>query len=426
MPSRLLPLILITTPLLRGSVQPWAVTAIEMAALAAVALAALQAWRARQWGLPAIPLGRPLLAMGALVLVAALFSVDRLASAWAVLQAGSVMVVYLLALDAAQTRRGHLRLAYLLIAMGGLLAILGLAARFDFSPLPYWRWLGFTPQPQRISATFGNPDHLAGYLAMVLPVGLGLLLTGITRGRRALLIALSLLIAVTLILTLSRGGWVASTVSLALLVLILLASRRFRRKRVLLLTVAGVLFTFFVALASTPAVERFLTVHDENQVSTLGGRIPIWKATMELIAARPWLGSGPGTYPLALTPFHPPSPDTRYFHAHNDYLHFISEVGALFVPLTLWLIASLFRRATSKLDHLSRQVRGVTLGALCGIVALLIHSVVDFNLHIPANAILLAALAALAAGPPPKSDKKPPPEVRPLVTGSANPARIGT
>jgi O-antigen ligase len=420
----LLPLLLIATPLLRGSVQPWAVTAIELTALAAVALAAIRAWRQGRWDLPALPLWRPLAATAALLAVASVFSIDRRTSAWALLQCAAMLVVHLLALRYAVTRRGHLRLAVLAAAMGGLLSLLGLAARFDLSPLPYWRWLGFVPNPERTSATFANPDHLAGYLEMALPLGLGLLLTGGSPLRRALLVGLSLVIASALILTLSRGGWIAAAISLALMAIWLLAFRSFRRKRVLSLTVAGVLAAFFVAVASTPAVERFLTVHDENQVASIGGRVPIWQATLEMIAARPLLGFGPGTYPVAVAPFHPPSPDTRYLQAHNDYLHFVSETGCLLIPLILWLEAALLRRAYPKLEHPSRQVRGVTLGALAGMLAMAIHAIVDFNLHIPANAILFTTLAALAAGPVPRPEPRKP-TAEPVVTGTFRPARIG-
>jgi len=41
-------------------------------------------------------------------------------------------------------------------------------------------------------------------------------------------------------------------------------------------------------------------------------------------------------------------------------------------------------------------VRGVTLGAILGVTAILIHSLTDFNLQIPANAATFAAIFAIA------------------------------
>ena len=87
--------------------------------------------------------------------------------------------------------------------------------------------------------------------------------------------------------------------------------------------------------------------------------------------------------------------------AHNDYLHFISETGLLLIPIIIWLTFALYKRGFEKMKNPSRLVRGTTLGAMTGITAILIHSIADFNLHIPANAILFTVLAAIVAAPSP-------------------------
>jgi hypothetical protein len=65
---------------------------------------------------------------------------------------------------------------------------------------------------------------------------------------------------------------------------------------------------------------------------------------------------------------------------------------------------ALYRKGFRKLKNQSRLVRGITLGAMSGITAILVHSIADFNLHIPANAILFTVLAALVAAPLPTKD----------------------
>jgi hypothetical protein len=67
----------------------------------------------------------------------------------------------------------------------------------------------------------------------------------------------------------------------------------------------------------------------------------------------------------------------------------------------VWMIIALYRKGFKKLKNPSRLVRGTTIGALAGITAILVHSFGDFNLNIPANAILFTVLAALAAAPVP-------------------------
>jgi O-antigen ligase len=91
--------------------------------------------------------------------------------------------------------------------------------------------------------------------------------------------------------------------------------------------------------------------------------------------------------------------------AHNDYLHFISEAGLPLIAIIAWMMIALYRKGFQKLKNPSRLVRGVTLGAMSGITAILVHSIFDFNLHIPANALLFTVLAATVVGSLPLADE---------------------
>ena len=91
---------------------------------------------------------------------------------------------------------------------------------------------------------------------------------------------------------------------------------------------------------------------------------------------------------------------------HNDYLHFISEAGLPLIAIIVWMMIALYRKGFKKLKNLSRLVRGITLGAMAGITAILVHSISDFNLHIPANALLFTVLAALVVGPLPEHEER--------------------
>ena len=104
--------------------------------------------------------------------------------------------------------------------------------------------------------------------------------------------------------------------------------------------------------------------------------------------------------------YQPPGFTNRYFMAYNDYIHFTSEVGFLLIPIIIWMIIALYRKGFKKLKNPSRLVRGTTLGAMSGVTAILIHSIVDFNLHIPANALLFTVLAAIVVAPLPKNNNK--------------------
>jgi O-antigen ligase len=215
------------------------------------------------------------------------------------------------------------------------------------------------------------------------------------------MIYFSFLLLTALVLTLSRGGWLSALLGLAFMGFALLTSQYFERKGFLITLIAGFIAVAFIVLASTPVVERVLTMTERDTETNLQARIIGWKGTIVMIKDHPLIGTGPGTYATIFTQYQPPGTFKRRRMAHNDYLHFVSETGLLLIPIIIWLIIALYKKGLKKFQNPSRLVRGITLGALAGITAILFHSIADFNLHIPANAILFTILAALIVAPLP-------------------------
>jgi O-antigen ligase len=114
-----------------------------------------------------------------------------------------------------------------------------------------------------------------------------------------------------------------------------------------------------------------------------------------MIKDNPVLGTGPGTFAIVFTQYQPPGLPMRYFFGHNDYLHFTSELGLPFMGIAVWMIFLFFKTILKKISSQNPLDRGLALGALGGITAILIHSFVDFNLHVPANTILFTTVVAL-------------------------------
>jgi flagellin-like protein len=256
------------------------------------------------------------------------------------------------------------------------------------------------------SSTFYNPNHFAGYLAMALPVCLCMFLIGLRESQKVLTGVFTLLILLAIVFSLARGGWVSSIFGMAFMGAVLLITSKsvIITKKLLLLIAGGLLFIGLVFLFSTPAVEEFVTLKKAPEDKNLQGRIVVWRRTLQMIADYPLLGSGPGTYATIFTRYQPPLTNLRYYMAHNDYLHFVAETGLPVLVVMGWLTIVCYRFGFQKLTHPSRLVRGSTLGALSGISAILLYSVSDFNLHIPANAVLFSVLAAIVVAPPPKFD----------------------
>jgi O-antigen ligase len=116
-----------------------------------------------------------------------------------------------------------------------------------------------------------------------------------------------------------------------------------------------------------------------------------------LIGGHPWLGTGLGTFSVAY-----PSVQTAFAgkfvsHAHNDYLEFAAELG---IPAALLLFGAVFyvllQCTRSFYCSASRSEKTVALGCFGSLSAISLHSLTDFNLHIPANALVFFVVLGLA------------------------------
>ena len=113
---------------------------------------------------------------------------------------------------------------------------------------------------------------------------------------------------------------------------------------------------------------------------------------------KPLLGWGLGTFPVVYPEFR--SFYTTFFvnEAHNDYLQLLVETGLAGFSIAVWFMVVIARRAKGKLNNWTETASGsVTVAALLGILGILVHSFVDFNLQIPANAAVFFVLCAIAA-----------------------------
>jgi len=400
--------LLIFTPLARGSVQGWAVTTIHIITLIALTAFLLQRSWTRDWKWISTPLDKPILALLILCLISSAFSMHHRTSLWAMVLFVNYIVIFYLTIYTINTRAHLRRLIYLIIGMAIFLSVFGFFKRFGVNLFPWWEYSELKYPLDFLSATYGNHNHLAGYLEMTIPLILGLFLTGYRSGKLLLMVFLTFILLTAMILSLSRGGWIGVFIGLIFMAICLLTSRYFKRKG-FLIAIAGVsLAMVLIVMASTPVVERVQTVMEKGEEASLNSRLVVWGGAVKMIGNHPLHGTGPGTFSTIFTQYQPPGFTNRFFMAHNDYLQFTSELGLLLIPIIIWMIIALYRKGFKKLKNSSRLVRGTTLGAMSGITAILIHSIADFNLHIPANALLFTVLAAIVVAPLPqeKNSKK--------------------
>jgi len=206
---------------------------------------------------------------------------------------------------------------------------------------------------------------------------------------------LVVIMVVSVIFSFSRGGILS--VAFTLIVLSLLTFLKVRRKSwglvIASLAVLALGFSLWIGLGSV--LHRFETMGQSNYLGA-SRRSMIWTDTLQLLRQNPVLGTGMGTYGEALRPFQTQLVNMHIDHAHNDYLEFATDTGAVgFCLLFLPIFYLLGRMVLAFLrDH--RRYRGaILLGCIGSTLGLLIHSLTDFNLHIPANALIFAVILGI-------------------------------
>jgi len=395
--------LLIFTPLARGSVQGWAQTVIHIVTLIALTAFLLEKNLARDWKWINTPLDKPILILIILSILSTFFSLHKQTSFWSTILLFNYLFIYYLVIQTVRTRTQLRQLVYLIIGVAAFLSIFGLLKIFGNNPFPWWEYPEITRSVDRLASTYGNANHLAGYMEMSIPLVLGLFLTGLRGTRLFLMICIIFLFFIALMLSLSRGGWIGAFIALIFMAFALQTNRRFISKKLIVILIAGSIAAAFFVLSSTATVERILALEKKEG---LAARMAVWNGAVNMIKDYPLLGTGPGTFSTVYTQYQPPGMYRRYFMAHNDYLQMVSEAGILLIAIMIWMTIVLYKKGFKKLKNPSRLVRGITLGAMSGITAILVHSIYDFNLHIPANALLFTVLSALVVAPIPEHNRQ--------------------
>lgn len=392
--SIILAFVMIFMPLARGGVHSWAQTVFTICVILMAGILLLQRLNTGKPALNGTKLFYPFIALLLWMLFSFLFSPVKTAGFEAISTTLIYILFYYILIHLVQSRKQQRFIVYLLIGISLLLSIIGLL-KLGGITFPWWEYEELNKK-NFLTSTYGNHNHIAGYLEMIIPLILALFLT---RSRKGVIFVCLLLIAFVVIgshvLTLSRGGWVAMFSSLVFMSAMLLSLKKYNRKKLLLIGNGVVLGLFLFVLAGTNMLERALTLTEADTVVSLNGRSFVWEGTYAMIGEGIFVGSGPGSYSTIITQYLPSGISSRFFYAHNEYLQLIAELGLPIILIMIWGLFHLIKEVQQKFRSSSRQTWGVTLGAITGVVAILFHSCVDFNLHIHANSVLFATLIAL-------------------------------
>jgi O-antigen ligase len=261
------------------------------------------------------------------------------------------------------------------------------------------------------TGTFVNRNHFAGFLELSIPLALGyaLSLSNVEDARQksllkklvssdnlykqVLLLFLAGIMLLALILSKSRMGIFSSFLSLIFFYIAYVSFRRNKTQKgwlILFVIAIAILYGLWIGLYSV--FERFLRIEAESQ-----GRLLIWKDMLNMIRDFPLFGTGFGTFSHVYPLYKQFMEKALVFsYAHNDYLQLLAETGVvgfliLITALIIFLVSSFksLGRFSQEENYFSFFL---VLGGLTGIVSLLIHSLADFNLHIPSNALYFALI----------------------------------
>src|SRR3984893_14941845 len=313
-------------------------------------------------------------------------------------------IVLFLATQAFRTADHWRGFVWFVMFFAFIVAIFGILQHLTFNGKLYWfremRYGGIPFGP------YVNRNHFAGFAELVIPVALVPLVLGKVRRERWFAVAIfALLPIVAIFLSASRGGILSFAAELGVLALLLVLRRTggphvFAGGVVLLLA-----FLLVSWLGVRQILERFSSM--QSLEVTVGKRASMRQDAWHIFREHPWTGTGLGTLPIVF-----PAYETQYDgkivnHSHNDYLEMLADTGLAGALCCVWFLGALFFVSLQQLlitdNSFAAALHLSGLVACCGF---LVHSLVDFNLHIPGNALLFFLMALLSTAPMPKNSYK--------------------
>lgn len=288
-------------------------------------------------------------------------------------------------------------LALIFTVYGAAMASFALIQGISSNGKLYW-----IRQPRMGGWIYGpyvNHNHYAGLMEMLVPIPLVLSLTRLasTKTRNAAA-AVAAVMAGTIFLCGSRGGMAAIVAELIILSFLLVKQKRGVRAAVgigvFLVIVAGLL----VWIGGGELSKRIASVGPTHFELSGDIRSYINRDGIRMFLKKPILGWGLGTFPVVYPQFR--TFYTNFFvnEAHDDYLQLLIEMGLLGFGTMIWFLVTCYVRAARKIKNWPADIGGaVALACMLGMSGILVHSAVDFNLQIPANAALFYVFCTMAA-----------------------------
>jgi O-antigen ligase len=304
-----------------------------------------------------------------------------------------------------------------LIYFGLALAVFALLQHFTWNGKFYWLIAPTTEVPSPFGP-FVNHNHFAGYLGMIVPIPVALIWTRSVRGELVLLYGFAAAImGIATVVSLSRSGMISLLSGLIFVVLfglnsimswknkskklkkLLVICSRTAAVVVLLATIAAGVLWIGPDSMSKRAEKTNLSSqaqsNDPRNATISQSRGWIWRDTLAMISDNWAMGVGLGAYQTAFPIYNERDGSLIVAQAHNDYLQILADCGIIGMILALWFIVLVIEDFRRAIRHRNPSMSGMALGCGGGIFAIIVHSLFDFNLQLPSNALLFLILTAV-------------------------------
>jgi O-antigen ligase/tetratricopeptide (TPR) repeat protein len=386
--------IIIFTPFPFGSVQPWAIAVIEVAALVLAFFWFFKFLAQGEIEFVKTPLNLLIIFWLGFILFQLFTTTSYFqATKTEFFKSLSYCMILLVFINNIQRKIQIQKIITTLIVVGSILSLFAIIQDLTWNGKIFW----LIPLTHRGRA-FGpyvNASAFAGYIGMLIPLSIGYLFSlnrkyGLSF--KLLLILAILFMFTAVFLSLSRGGIVSSLSSLVFMGFLLVILRSVKVEKILLFALIVLALTGVAWFGLERVRDRFSLLNEQSWEA----RLWAWKGTIGIIKDYPILGAGLGTFAHIFPKYKLPQTKRFFNYAHNDYLQLLSEGGVVGFVIT-FVFLFFFLRKTIRLLFSRRDtwVINLTIGGLSSLFVIFIFSFSDFNLHIPANAVLLCIIIGL-------------------------------
>jgi O-antigen ligase len=382
--------------LAHGAVEPWSEAVLEIGAAVLLLLWSWKLLTVSELKLVWNPLLWPLLGfwlVAAFQLAIGITAVPFLTRI-ELLKYSALLALFFLCVQSYKTRAQWRNFVWFLLSLGFAVSLFAILQHFTFNGKLYWvRELQYGGIP---FGPYVNRNHFAGLMELLIPPGLAIQVLGGERRDQLPLVTLFTLLPIgALFLSASRGGIISFVAEVAFLTILIVARRREKKvlgAAALILTLAAILVSW---LGIGAALDRFATY--KKLETSEGRRAEMMHDSLRIFQDHRALGTGLGTL-QEVFPLYETSYDGLIVnHSHNDYVEALAETGVIGGLCGLVFLVFLFWMAW-KILSVEGDPRSFAYhaGALVACLGLLVHAGVDFNFHIPSNALIFLLQSVLA------------------------------